>query len=61
MVVNDGDVGIWCSPGNNGFVSISLVIFLGSPPRGVSRNRKSDGNGNDDARKQRSDWLNDEK
>ena len=26
-VVNDGDVGIWCSPGNNVFVSISFVIF----------------------------------
>ena len=34
MVVNDGDVGIWCSLGKNVFVSILLVIFLGSLLKG---------------------------
>ena len=30
VVVNDGDAGIWCNLGKNVFVSIPLVIFLGS-------------------------------
>ena len=31
MVVNDGDLRIWSSLGKNVFISIPLVIFLGSP------------------------------
>ena len=40
MVVNDGDVGIWCSLGKNVFVSI-LWYFLSSPLWGLRT--RSDG------------------